>query len=106
MGIVEDIYIHLLALRMAMHIGQALLQDAKQGGFDLLQKSRNRRRQVQLHFDFAPSRKTLHVPSDSRQQPALVKQRWMQQMGHGSGFRNTLVHELRTLLENFLSARP
>jgi hypothetical protein len=60
--------------RVAMHVGQALLHDPEQGGFDVQSRASEVSSDLEIDANPAPLRKPLHVPTQGRGETDLIEQ--------------------------------
>ncbi len=70
-----------LAFRVTMNVCQAFLHKAEYDEFHFGGKSSEIVRNLQINFQTAALRKTLHVPTQCGRNSGFIQQRWMQKIG-------------------------
>src|SRR5215467_2895786 len=88
---------------MSMNISEALLQRPEQGSFDITAQPTKLCWEFQIHFDAATLGKAINVPASRRAKTCFIQQWWMQEIGDGTGFSDTFVHDLTAISNNLLS---
>src|SRR5262249_39229440 len=79
--------------RVAKNIGQAFLDDAEDGGFEILRKPAEVFGQVEINGNLAAFRKAFDVPAQGRTQAGFVEQRRVEQVGNGANFRTRVTDQ-------------
>src|SRR5690349_13298031 len=88
---------------MAMHIGQRFLDDSEQARLHISTETASRLIEFESQLQPATFRESLGIPPHGGQKPALVEQRGMQQMGHGSHLADRLLQEIFRVSETGLA---
>ena len=63
-----------------VHVGEAFLDNAEDGGLEILREARQVARNLEVRGDFAALREALDVNRQGRLETGLIEQRRMQQM--------------------------
>ena len=79
---------------MAVNVGQALLQDAKERNLDITRQALRRLGNVERDLHAAALGKLLRIPGCGRTESGFVQARGMQEMGNGADLSQGLVEEV------------
>src|SRR3984885_7221502 len=79
--------------RVAMDIGQTLLNDPEDCNFNVVGQPAEIRWNIEIDFYFAALGESVYIPTQRRHQPGYVKQGRMQQVRDGTNLSGDLFHQ-------------
>ena len=81
-----------------MYVGESLLHNPENCGFDFIRKPAQVRREIEINGYFASFGEALDEPLNGGGQASLIQQRWVQQVRHGAQFLRHFAHQFKALL--------
>ena len=84
-----------------MNVGQGLLDDTKDGQFQVGREPPEVLGNIEIDLQVAAFHQTLHIPPDGLRQTIFIQQRRMQKIGRSADLLVELLHQILRVIQSF-----